>query len=68
MVYQLFVHSTTKNSSTLYDVASEFPAQRPNRSAPGRGSAVDSSEAIRNYVADVVAEKINTKAARKAVE
>jgi AcrR family transcriptional regulator len=61
MLYHLFVHSTNKNSSTLYDVASEFPAKRPIRPRPGRGPAVDSGEAIRQFVADVVAEKINTK-------
>jgi AcrR family transcriptional regulator len=38
------------------------------RSRPGRGPATEHSEAIRNYVADVVADKINTKVARKAVK
>lgn len=73
MVYHLFVHSTTKNSSTLYDVASEFPAKRADRQPsrrsprpPTRGSAVEPSDAIRQFVADVVAEKINTKAAKQA--
>lgn len=74
----MFVHSTTKNSSTLYDVASRFPAKRqdppPRPSATKRakagirGPAADSSEAIRNYVADVVAETINTEAAKQAAK
>jgi AcrR family transcriptional regulator len=66
MVYQVFVQSTTKNGSTLYDVAREFPARRPIRPPAGRAPATEHSEAIRHSVADVVAEKINTKMARKA--
>ncbi len=60
-------------------MASRFPAKRQDpptiRSAASRGNAaakrgpaVESSEAIRNYVADVVAEKISTKAAKQAAK
>jgi AcrR family transcriptional regulator len=55
-------------------VASEFSERQPPRRArsvakrPARGPAGESSEAIKQFVVDVVAEKINTKAAKQAAK
>jgi AcrR family transcriptional regulator len=48
MVYFFFVHSTTNISSTLYDVATDFPGERP----PPRRRGGQSKEAIREQVAE----------------
>jgi AcrR family transcriptional regulator len=59
-VYRSFVHSTTKVSSTLYDVASEY---RKKRAAP---PGADVSEAVRQFVIDKATEKINAKLDKQA--
>ena len=75
MVYHLIVHSTTENSSTLYEMAREFSGERPRSRRPaaaGRGQRPDPNridpDAIRQYVAEVVAEKLSEQAAKQAAK
>ena len=62
MVYHLIVHSTTKNSSTLYDVASDY---RKKRATP---PVADVTEIVRQFVIDKTTEKINAKLDKTALK
>ena len=67
----LFVHSTTKNSSTLYDVASEYPTEAgPEAGRPAtRAASSSSSNGDRASTSSLrAAEKITSKAAKQAAK
>ncbi|MEY2402206.1 MAG: hypothetical protein QOJ08_2317 [Ilumatobacteraceae bacterium] len=62
MLYCIFVHSTTNNSSTLYDVASDY---RKKRATP---PVADVGDAVRQFVVEKTTEKINAKFDKKATK
>lgn len=66
-MYWIFVHSTTKNSSTLYDVASRKTSEPSNgrRNTSARTAKRDDAEHLKQLVTEAVAAHVTEKVSEK---